>query len=142
MMRPLEVIASFERHIQSEVNIGLSTLEHACATAMPTVVCRLRSITPSMQDAIDAIERLHAYRGLFTLEQRRDMGHVVKAYIKNDFAQTSTRMSAVMQSHRLLYNYFPLLDVGYVVLFSYKNEEVQTLGSVFDQDSRPAQPRC
>ena len=117
MMTPLGVLTAFERHIQSEVNIGLCSMAQACNNAMPTIVTRLRSLSPSMEEVTAAMEYLHPDKGQFTLDQRQEMSTVVKASMKNDNASQTKRTGYfTSQKHRYLHHYIPSKLWG--VLFS------------------------
>ena len=118
MITPLGVLTAFERHIQSEVNIGLCTMSQACDHTMPTIVTRLRALSPSLEEATAALEYLHPDTGKFTLEQRQELSTVVKASMKNDTASQSKRTGwFTAQKHRYLHRYMPVKLWG--VLFSH-----------------------
>jgi len=107
-MTPLEVIKAFERHLQSEVQMGLSTIQHACANIMPTIVARLRQIKDvQMEHATEANEYLITGNGTFSFDERKELSGIIKASIKSDVVTPTTKAGHTMQTHTHIHRYLP-----------------------------------
>ena len=103
LITPLDLIKSFERHISSEVAMGISTMSDACAAAMPTLVMRLRKLSDlSMDHVTVANEPLAIDDGKFSAAQRQELGQVLKSVMKSDATQSQSRVCVVMQNHAWL----------------------------------------
>ena len=106
-MTPVDVVSSFERHIQVEVHIGLSTMVAARETAMQPMLTRLRSLKPSMDEVTEVLAHLGKDTCIFSPEERQSIGAVARATM-DDPVTPSTRAHARTQQNMCLHNYLPL----------------------------------
>ena len=106
-LSPLDHVRAIERYIQSEVAMGLSTVDVACASSLPLLVSRIRA-TPniSMMDVTATNEYLMIDNGMWNREQRRELATVVKAAMKSEIVGTG-KLTIQGQANLYLYNYLP-----------------------------------
>ena len=74
MMTPTDVVASFERHMDVEVRLGLSTLADSRQNAMQPLLARLRSLKPSMDEVTQLLDYLGNDTCKFSSEERQEIG--------------------------------------------------------------------
>ena len=106
-MTPVDVVSSFERHIQVEVHIGLSTMVAARQKAMQPMLTRLRSLKPSMEEVTEVLAYLGEDTCIFSAEERQSIGTVAQATMV-DPVMASTRATVKTQQHLFLHRYLPL----------------------------------
>ena len=105
-MTPTDVVSSFERHMKVEVRLGLSSMVASAEKVMPTLLTRLRSLNPSMDEVTAVLEHLGRDDCLFTIEQRQEIGVVAQATMV-DPTTVVTRTVAKTQQHLHLHDYLP-----------------------------------
>lgn len=105
-MTPTDVVSSFERHMKVEVRLGLSTMVASAEKVMPTLLTRLRSLNPSMDEVTAVLEHLGRDDCLFTNEQRQEIGVVAQATMVDPTAVV-TRTVVKTQQHLHLHYYLP-----------------------------------
>ena len=105
-MTPLDVVSSFERHMDIEVRLGLTSMVASTAKVMPSLLTRLRSLKPSMDEVTELLEYLGKENCLFSGEQKQEIGGVVQATMV-DPAAPSTKAVVKTQQHLYLHNYLP-----------------------------------
>ena len=105
-MTPVDVVSSFERHIQVEVRLGLSTMVVAREKAMQPMLTRLRSLKPSMDEATAVLAHLGEDACLFSPEERQSIGAVAQATMVES-ATSTARATAKTQQHLCLHRYLP-----------------------------------
>ena len=105
-MTPTEAVASFERHIKFEVELGLSTLVEATAKALPPLLTRIRSLKPSRDEVADVLAYLGAESCLFSKEDRLEIGRAANATMV-DPTTVVARATTKTQQHLYLHHYLP-----------------------------------
>ena len=105
-MTPSEVVASFERHIDCELRLGLSTMAAAAEKNMPSIIARLRALRPSMDQVTEFLERMSREESVFSIEQRRELASVAQATMVDPMAATP-RATSKTQCNLFLHHYLP-----------------------------------
>ena len=107
-MKALEIIQSFERHVRSEVAMGINSVDHACEKIMPVLTLRLRQLEDvPMEDATAANEHLSTDGNTFNFDQRKELSMLVKSRMQSDTAEPKSKQTNVMQKHMYLHHYYP-----------------------------------
>ena len=102
----MEVVAFFEKHMDVEVKLGLSTMVEASAKALPALLIRIRSLKPSMGDVTEALDHLGKEACQFSGEERLQIGKAANAAMV-DPTTVSTRTTGKTQQHLNLHHYLP-----------------------------------
>ena len=107
-MTPMEIVASFEKHVEVEVRLGLCcTMVEATTKALPTLLMRLRSLKPSMVEVTEVLDYLQGSDACpFSGEQKLQIGQVANATMV-DPTMVSTRAATKTQQHLDLHHYLP-----------------------------------
>ena len=108
-MTPVEVISSFEKHIECEVMLGLASLDDCREKCVGPLLIRLKALRPSMLAVTDALDYLGNESKIFSLEQRQSFGKAINATMDLEGARSFTRTAVVnkTQQHLHLHNYLP-----------------------------------
>ena len=106
-MTPKDVVKAIETHAHHEHRLGLtSSMEDSLSKAMPTLVNRLRSLRPSMDEVTELLEFFSDGTCCFPLEQRQELARIVETTMIDPTTATS-RSSAKTQVNVHLQNYLP-----------------------------------
>jgi len=107
-LTPLDAIKASERFIASEVKLGLSTTDEACAVQMLNLIEQIRKMSDvTLEHATEANERLAIDAGSYNEEQRTEIAKVIKAVVQSNVAMPMSKAGTVMQKCPKLYNYMP-----------------------------------
>ena len=107
MQTPKDVVTSYENHALQEHRLGLTrSMAESLSKAMPSLVNRLRSLRPSMEEVTALLEYFGTGDCSFPMEQRKELATVVQDTMV-DPTVVSSRSSSETQVHIHLQNYLP-----------------------------------
>ena len=92
MMTPLDVLRATERHMASEIAVGLTTIDGARDAEMPSLVGRLRTLIDVTMDMVTATNEHLSGDVPWSIEQRQELAKVVKASMKSDIVGGAKKM--------------------------------------------------
>ena len=108
VMTPMEVVASFEKHMEVEVKLGLATMVEATAKALPALLVRLQSLQPSMGEVTEVLAHLGTEGCLFSPEDRQTIGKAANAAMFDPRNHRPGWVKSVKtQQHLSLHHYLP-----------------------------------
>ena len=106
-MTPLQAVSSFERHIQVETKIGLTTLVAAREKALQPVLARLRQLQPTIDEVTELLVHLGRDDCIWAAEERKSIGDVCNSTMVDE-ATRYQKATVRTQKHMFLHKYLPL----------------------------------
>ena len=135
MTSPLEIIQSFERHVKSEVQMGLASLEGSVAAIMPVLTARIRKLPKVSMDEVTSLnEYLGDDRGTFTRAQRQEISKLVKPLLDSEVARSTSKQSTKTQSHLYQQHYYPAKLWNKLDSDDEMDDKMRAIGSFFCQN--------
>jgi hypothetical protein len=118
---PLNVIKAIEKYVKSEITMGLTSDDVACAQQMPNIVTRIKTMTIDHDQACAAYKHLGSAGSIFNEEQRKEIAAAIKASMASNVVAPTARHGFTMQTHKFVHKYLPAKL--WAVLFSSETME-------------------